>query len=134
VDATRRMVSYLNFAHHTSYNLEAAKKPCPSSPTPIMSYRGGQKFSRGFRRGSNSRYSGGGKRGGKSNVAYGIDRPAPVREDDGSAAAEKFEEVRIQDEIDEKCGFWRFDSGKAAGEKRIGWLVNMHQVCMTPNE
>ncbi len=57
-----------------------------------------------------------------------MDRPAPIREADGSAAAEKFEEVKVQDEIDEKMGFWRFESNLAAGEKRVGWLVNMHQV------
>ena len=34
----------------------------------------------------------------------------------------------MQDEIDEKLGFWRFESNKADGEKRVGWLVNMHQV------
>lgn len=32
------------------------------------------------------------------------------------------------DEVDEKLGFWRFDSGKVDGEEKIGWLVNMHQV------
>lgn len=86
--------------------------------------------------GSNTRFTG--KRGGSfrssssrgksSKVAYGIDWPAPNREDDGTAAAEKFEEVKIQDEIDEKLGFWRFESNAAAGEKKVGWLVNMHQV------
>jgi DNA polymerase epsilon subunit 1 len=38
------------------------------------------------------------------------------------------EEVKIWDEIDEKMGFWRFESGKAGGDEREGWLVNMHQV------
>lgn len=41
---------------------------------------------------------------------------------------ERFEEVKVQDEIDEKMGFWRFESGLAGGEKKVGWLVNMHQV------
>ena len=61
-------------------------------------------------------------------MAYGIDRPAPVREDDGSAQAEKFEEVRTWDEIDAKLGFERFESWRHSGETRRGWLVNMHQV------
>lgn len=61
-------------------------------------------------------------------MAYGIDRPAPVREDDGSAAMERFEEVRVWDEIDGKLGFERFESGSYAGEGRVGWLVNMQQV------
>ncbi|KAK8845494.1 DNA polymerase epsilon catalytic subunit A [Kwoniella newhampshirensis] len=99
-----------------------------------MSYRGSF---RGRGRGgsssssSNTRFTGkrrgggGGKSGG---VAYGIDRPQPTREDDGTAAQEKFEEVKVYDEIDEKLGFWRFESSKAEGEKKIGWLVNMHQT------
>jgi DNA polymerase epsilon subunit 1 len=51
-----------------------------------------------------------------------------VREDDGSASAERFEEVRTWDEIDTKLGFERFESGSYEGEVRRGWLVNMHQV------
>ena len=50
------------------------------------------------------------------------------RTDDGTAAQERYEEVAAMDEVDEKLGFWRFDSGKADGEEKIGWLVNMHQV------
>lgn len=96
-----------------------------------MSGRGFRGRGRG-RQGSNTRYTG--KRTSfrsskpDGGTAYGIDRPAPVREDDGSAALERFEEVKVQDEIDEKMGFWRFESNLAAGEQRIGWLVNMHQV------
>lgn len=90
---------------------------------------------RGSSSGSNTRFTGkrsfrGRGGGGGGGVAYGIDRPAPAREDDGTAAAEKFEEVKIQDEIDEKLGFWRFESSKAEGEKKIGWLVNMHQTLL----
>ena len=97
-----------------------------------MSSRGFRGRGRG-RGGSNTRFTGkrtsfrnSSKAGG--GTAYGIDRPAPIREDDGSAAAERFEEVKVQDEIDEKLGFRRFESNLAAGEKRVGWLVNMHQV------
>jgi DNA polymerase epsilon subunit 1 len=50
------------------------------------------------------------------------------REDDGTAAQERFEEIKVYEEIDERLGFWRFESGKAQGEEREGWLVNMHQV------
>ena len=81
------------------------------------------------RRGGPSRGRGGrGGGGGGGGVAYGIDRPAPTREDDGTAAAEKFEEVKAWDEIDEKLGFHRFESNRAGGEEQVGWLVNMHQV------
>lgn len=99
---------------------------------PLAPNRGGGS-SRG--RGNNTRFTGrrggpskGKGRGGGGGVAYGIDRPAPKREDDGTAAAEKFEEVRIWDEIDEKLGFYRFESNRASGEEKTGWLVNMHQV------
>lgn len=63
-------------------------------------------------------------------MAYGIDRPAPQREDDGTAAAERFEEVRVWDDIDTKLGFERFESGRASGEEKVGWMVNMHQVSL----
>jgi hypothetical protein len=100
---------------------------------PYAPKRGG---SRGRGGGNNTRFTG--KRGGSfrssssrgkaTNVAFGIDKQGPVREDDGTAAAERFEEVKVYNEIDEKMGFWRFESNAAAGEKKIGWLVNMHQV------
>lgn len=38
---------------------------------------------------------------------------------------EKFEKARIDDEVDEKLGFARFQEGPP----REGWLVNMHPVC-----
>lgn len=41
---------------------------------------------------------------------------------------ERFEEVKVWDEIDAKLGFERFESSRAEGEERDGWLVNMHQV------
>jgi DNA polymerase epsilon subunit 1 len=52
--------------------------------------------------------------------------PAPVRDDDGTAAQERFEEVKVYYEIDAKLGFDKFESNLAAGESRDGWLVNMH--------
>lgn len=90
--------------------------------------------------GNNTRFTG--KRGGSfrssssrgrpTNVAFGIEKQGPIREDDGTAAAERFEEVKVYDEIDEKLGFWKFESNAAAGETKVGWLVNMHQVgCFT---
>lgn len=79
---------------------------------------------RGFSKG-NTRFTG--KRRGPTNAGGG-DRPAPVRTDDGTALAERFEEVKVADEIDDKLGFWRFESNLAAGESKDGWLVNMHQV------
>lgn len=100
-----------------------------------MSKRGSFGSRGSFRGGSNTRFTG--KRGsfrgsgrgrGGGGVAYGIDRPAPQREDDGSAQAERFEEIKVADEIDAKLGFERFESGLHSGESKVGWLVNMHQV------
>ncbi|KAA1472609.1 hypothetical protein DENSPDRAFT_838931 [Dentipellis sp. KUC8613] len=38
--------------------------------------------------------------------------------------AERFEQVRVSDEIDEKMGFARVQEGA----RREGWLINMHPV------
>ncbi|ODN97119.1 DNA polymerase epsilon catalytic subunit A [Cryptococcus amylolentus CBS 6273] len=90
---------------------------------------------RGRGSGSNTRFTGkrrGGGRGGRGGgVAYGIDRPAAqLTREDGTAAAERFEEVKAYDEIDEKLGFWRFESVRSEGEEKVGWLVNMHMTLM----
>jgi DNA polymerase epsilon subunit 1 len=66
-------------------------------------------------RGGRGRGRGGGKQGGDA---------APRREDDGTQLAERFEQVRLNDEVDEKMGFARVQEGGA----REGWLVNMHPV------
>ncbi|KAL1407078.1 DNA polymerase epsilon catalytic subunit [Vanrija albida] len=87
--------------------------------------RGGFSSSKG-----NTRFTG--KRGGnRNNGDTGLgprDRPALARNDDGTALAERFEEVKVLDEIDDKLGFYRFESNLAAGESKEGWLVNMHQT------
>jgi DNA polymerase epsilon subunit 1 len=100
-----------------------------------MSSRGSFR-GRGRGGGSNTRFTGkkssfrgsSSYKGNKTRGDSGIDRPAPKRDDDGTAQQERFEEVRNWDEIDERMGFWRFESGKVGGEGRVGWLVNMHQV------
>lgn len=79
-------------------------------------YRGGQ---RGWTRAS---FRGRGRgRGGAP------DGPAPARGDDGTQLEERFENVRVYDEIDEKLGFARVEEGT----QRDGWLVNMHPVSLT---
>ncbi|EMD36430.1 hypothetical protein CERSUDRAFT_66053 [Gelatoporia subvermispora B] len=50
----------------------------------------------------------------------------PQREDDGTQLAERFEQVRVNDEIDEKLGFARVQEGP----RKEGWLVNMHPTLM----
>ena len=48
----------------------------------------------------------------------------PIREDDGTQLAERFERAALNDEVDEKLGFGRIQEGV----RREGWLVNMHPV------
>ncbi|PPQ88162.1 hypothetical protein CVT25_005127 [Psilocybe cyanescens] len=72
----------------------------------------------GFRGGSSWRGGRGRGRGGKANG----DTAQPVREDDGTQLAERFERAAQNDEIDEKLGFSRIDQGL----KKEGWLINMH--------
>lgn len=85
----------------------------------------------GGSRGSFRGYRGGGSwrggRGGRGRGGAKAGEGAPKREDDGTQLAEKFEQVRISDELDEKLGFARVQEGL----QKEGWLVNMHPVCHT---
>lgn len=79
----------------------------------------------GFRGNFRGRRGGGGFRGrGRGGRGAAPAGPALAREDDGSKAEERFERAQLEDEIDEKLGFARFQEGP----KREGWLVNMHPV------
>ena len=84
--------------------------------------RGGQRFgTRGSTHFRGSRGRGRGRGG-----ASASNGPGPQREDDGTQLAERFEQVKLQDEIDEKMGFARVSEGPM----KEGWLVNMHPVCV----
>jgi DNA polymerase epsilon subunit 1 len=95
--------------------------------------RGGPRFglasSRGRGRGSfrSGGYRGGSYRGGRGRGRGGPRQGdvAPQREDDGTKLEERFEQVKLNDEVDEKLGFARIQEGV----RREGWLVNMHPVC-----
>jgi DNA polymerase epsilon subunit 1 len=79
---------------------------------------------RGTSRGS---WRGGSWRGGRGRgrgVAKAPGDPAPAREDDGTQLTERFERVSLSDEIDEKLGFEKVQEG----ERKEGWLINMHTV------
>ena len=82
--------------------------------------RGGARF--GYRGGS---FRGGRGRGRGRGGAPTDTQLQPKREDDGTQLAERFEQVRLQDEVDEKLGFERVSEGLV----REGWLINMHPVC-----
>ncbi|KAF8632650.1 hypothetical protein AX17_004783 [Amanita inopinata Kibby_2008] len=86
----------------------------------------GRGFFRGGSRGSSWRGGRGRGRGG-GKVAG---ETAPVREDDGTQLAERFERTNLNDEIDEKLGFVRAQEG----DKKEGWLVNMHPTLVKDPE
>ncbi|KZT02860.1 DUF1744-domain-containing protein [Laetiporus sulphureus 93-53] len=84
------------------------------------SSRSGYRGARGFRGG---RGRGRGRGGAPS-------EPQPQREDDGTQLAERFEQVSLNDEVDEKLGFSRVQEGST----REGWLINMHPTLMKDPE
>lgn len=90
----------------------------------------GSSRSRGFRRGGSFRSRGGGYRG-RGRGQGGSNTPAnvPTRDEEGNQLAERFEQVRLSDEVDERVGFPRIQEG----QKREGWLINMHPVSLRPN-
>ncbi|KAH9829902.1 DNA polymerase epsilon subunit 1 [Rhodofomes roseus] len=83
--------------------------------------RGRGRGSRFGTRGS-SHYRGGRGRGrGRGRGGAPADAQ-PQREEDGTQLAERFEQVELNDEVDEKLGFARV----LEGSRREGWLINMH--------
>jgi DNA polymerase epsilon subunit 1 len=90
------------------------------------SFRGGS--SRGGSSRGNTSFRGRGRgRGGTSGSNAPRDGPAPVRDEDGTALEERFEQIRVSDGVDAKLGFERIQEGPP----KEGWLVNMHPV--SPN-
>ncbi|KAF5383469.1 hypothetical protein D9757_006181 [Collybiopsis confluens] len=85
---------------------------------------------RGGARGSFRGYRGGSWRGRGKGKSSGKSENAPRREDDGTQLAERFEQVKINDEIDEKLGFGLVQEGVA----KEGWLVNMHPTLVKDAE
>src|SRR5882762_4068280 len=87
----------------------------------------GRGFSRGFRGGSSFRgggsFRGRGSRGRGGSSASKTDVQL-ARDDEGTQLAERFEQVKLNDSIDEKLGFVSVQEGP----RREGWLINMHPV------
>lgn len=81
--------------------------------------------SRGFRGGGSFRSRGGGYRG-RARGRGGSNTPAavPARDEEGNKLAERFEQVRLSDEVDERIGFPKIREGP----RRDGWMINMHPV------
>ena len=78
-------------------------------------------YFRGSRGGSSFRGQRGRGRGGSSAARSNA---APKQDDEGTRLAERFEQVELYDDIDDKLGFSRIQEGP----KKEGWLVNMHPV------
>ena len=76
---------------------------------------------RGFRGRGGARYATNKKGKGDGDNEAG---PSMQRADDAAKQDDKFEDVALYNEIDEKLGFARF----LEGPPREGWMVNMHPV------
>ncbi|KAI0826611.1 DUF1744-domain-containing protein [Trametes gibbosa] len=87
-------------------------------------------FKRGGRAGSRSGFRGNTSfRGGRGRGRGRGGAPADAqiqRDEDGNQLAERFEQVKTNDEVDEKLGFARVQEGPT----RDGWLINMHPTLM----
>ena len=81
----------------------------------------GDRGGRGDFGGRGGRGGRGGWRGKTKTVKAGSLLPT-----DGISNDEKFESARLANQIDEAMGFPRYESGP----KKVGWLVNMHTVCI----
>ncbi|TFK50458.1 DUF1744-domain-containing protein [Heliocybe sulcata] len=89
----------------------------------LASRRARGSFRSGGYRGGSFRGGRGRGRGGRSNAGGdNADVSAPTRDEEGTQLEERFEQVRVNDEVDEKLGFAKVEDGP----KREGWLVNMH--------
>lgn len=83
-------------------------------------YRGRSGSSRGGGGGGGGNFSSGGRfRRTKTITASSL-----LATDGTNSGEEKFEAIRLANEIDEKMGFARFESGP----RKVGWLINMHSV------
>lgn len=96
-----------------------------------MSRRGGREFGlTSSRRGSfRGNWRGGSKSGrGRGRGGSGVNSSAapamPTKDEEGTQLAERFEQISLNDEVDEKLGFARIQEGP----RKEGWLVNMHPV------
>ncbi|KAF7798090.1 hypothetical protein EIP86_009304 [Pleurotus ostreatoroseus] len=99
------------------------------------SFAGGSRRGRGFSRygyrGNTSFRGGRGRgRGRGGGNAPNDHQLQPQRDEDGTQLAERFEQVRVQDEVDEKLGFARISEGPT----KEGWLINMHPTLVKDAE
>jgi DNA polymerase epsilon subunit 1 len=87
--------------------------------------RGSNTRGRAYFRGSRGNGSFRGLRGrGRGGSSTARTDATPKQDDEGTRLAERFEQVQLCDDIDDKLGFTRIQEGP----KKEGWLVNMHPV------
>lgn len=89
-----------------------------------------RKFKKEFRGGprNGSGRGGGGGSGARASGRYQKTKTyekSSLLATDRTSNEERFEATRLANQIDEKMGFVRYESGP----KRVGWLINMHSVC-----
>ncbi|KAJ3528968.1 hypothetical protein NM688_g7921 [Phlebia brevispora] len=97
------------------------------------SFSGGSRRGRGFSRfgyRGNTSFRGGRGRGRGRGRGGAPAENQPQRDEEGTQLEARFEQVRIQDEVDEKLGFPRVQEGPM----KEGWLINMHPTLMKDAE
>ncbi|KAF9586291.1 DNA polymerase epsilon catalytic subunit [Lunasporangiospora selenospora] len=56
--------------------------------------------------------------------------PYVVTGDEGTHIEQRFEDIALQDEIDEKLGFFKFQEGP----EKLGWLINQHATIVKDDD
>ncbi|KIJ49176.1 hypothetical protein M422DRAFT_28152 [Sphaerobolus stellatus SS14] len=86
--------------------------------------------SNGRGRGSRGQWRGSWRGRGRGRGGSTVNQPAPTRGEDGTQAEERFESVKVNDEVDEKLGFARLSEGP----RQEAWLVNMRPTLVKDPE
>ncbi|KAH0609527.1 uncharacterized protein H6S33_013013 [Morchella sextelata] len=83
----------------------------------------------GSRGGKGGEFGSGVRAGGRYKKTKTIDAKSLLATD-GTSVEEKFENTRLANEIDDRMGFERFESGS----RKIGWLINMHATTIEDDQ
>ncbi|KAK3818962.1 MAG: DNA polymerase epsilon catalytic subunit A [Benniella sp.] len=88
----------------------------------MPSARGGASRGRGRGRGRGGRGGRAYRAPSAQSKAVAVVQPFATTRDEGTYAEQRFDDVAMQDEIDEKLGFFKFQDGS----QKLGWLINQH--------
>jgi len=72
-------------------------------------------------------FRGGRQRLGSTRANKGNSLPNQNLNNEPSNIDQRFEDIKIRDEIDARLGFERYQEGP----EKLGWLINMHSVSLT---